>query len=262
MMGGDFIHAFQSEWLKKKRSLGSWLVVVGSLFTPVVVIVARLIHRDQLPKIYAADTFWTSLWRSSWESMAIFFLPMAAILATSLITQIEYRSNAWKQVHTLPISAATLFFSKLAVIVVLMVQFFALFDLGIYLSAVVPCLLSGKVPYPNGRLPVALFLADTLRYMVASFPIVAAQYLLSLRFSNFLLPIGFGFMAWVGAGAALSTRFAYLIPYGYSMLTYLRDDPRGKIAVPPFDIFWLAIAYAALFTIASYWLFVTKAQKG
>ena len=99
MMAGTLIYSFQSEWLKQRRSLGSWLVVVGALFTPVIVIVSRLIHHDKLPEVYAASNFWTSLWKNSWESMAVFFLPMAAILMTSLITQIEYRNNAWKQVQ-------------------------------------------------------------------------------------------------------------------------------------------------------------------
>ena len=31
----QFIHCFQAEWLKKKRSLASWLVVIGAFFTPV-----------------------------------------------------------------------------------------------------------------------------------------------------------------------------------------------------------------------------------
>jgi hypothetical protein len=258
----DFIHSFQSEWLKKKRSLGSWLIVVGSLFTPVIIIAARLAHHDKLPRLYASGTFWTSLWRSSWESMAIFFMPMAAILATSLITQIEFRNNAWKQVHTLPLSPATLFFSKLAVILVLMVQFFVLFDLGIYLSAVVPFLLLRNVPYPSAPLPLRSFLIDTGRYMIACLPIVAAQYLLSLRFKNFLVPVGMGFMTWVGALAALSWKFGYIVPYAYSMLTYLKDDPKGRTAVPAFQMHWLAIGYALLFTIGGYWLFVNKRQKG
>ena len=110
---GDYVRSFKSEWLKKKRSLGSWLVVVGSLFTPAIIVASRLIHHGKLPGLYVSSTFWTSLWKSAWESMAIFFLPMAAILVTSLITQIEYRSNAWKQVHALPLSTGVIFFSKL-----------------------------------------------------------------------------------------------------------------------------------------------------
>lgn len=261
-MGIDFVNAFQSEWLKKKRSLGSWLVVIGALFTPSIVIVVRLINHDKLEKLYSADGFWTLLWRSSWESMAIFFLPMIAILATSLMTQIEYKNNAWKQVHVLPLSRTTLFFAKLAVILLMVAQFFVLFNIGIYLSAVVPYWLVGGTPYPDAPIPLLRFSVQNGLYFVDCLPIIAAQYLLSLRFKSFLVPIGFGFLAWVGALAALSWKFGYIVPYAFSMLDYLKDDPAGRITVPMFDLHWLALGYFALFTFAGLWLFVAKAQKG
>jgi hypothetical protein len=258
----DFINAFQSEWLKKKRSLASWLVLIGAFFTPVIVIVARLVNHDKLQPLYSSEGFWTLLWRNSWESMAIFFLPMAAILATSLMTQIEFKNNAWKQVHVLPLSSTTLFFAKFAVILLMMVQFLVLFNVGIYLSAVVPYLLVSGTPYPNAPLPLRYFLTQNTLYFVDCLPIIAAQYLLSLRFNSFLVPIGFGFLGWVAALAALSWKLGYVVPYTYSMLNYLKDSPTGRTIVPPFDFHWLAIGNFVLFTIGGYWLFVTKAQKG
>src|SRR3954462_4987753 len=105
-----FLRSFQSEWLKTKRSLAFWMVVIGGFFPPAVIIVARLINYAKLPDIYSADNFWDLLWKNSWESMAIFFLPLGAILSTSLITQIEYKNNTWKQLHTLPLTLTTIFF--------------------------------------------------------------------------------------------------------------------------------------------------------
>src|SRR3569832_506064 len=154
----DVAHCFQSEWLKRKRSLGSWLIVVGALFTPVIVVAARLLRHNELPGVFAAANFWTSHWRSSWESMAIFFLPMGAVLTTSLIVQIEYRNNAWKQVHTLPLSPATVFFAKYAVILLMMLQFVLLFTVAEYVSAIVPAVLLVDVLYPAAHLPVRRFL--------------------------------------------------------------------------------------------------------
>jgi hypothetical protein len=75
----------------------------SAFFTPAIVTVARLVRCTQLPAAYGAESFWISPWTSSWESMAIFFPPMAAILATRLTTQIEFRNNAWRQVHVLPL---------------------------------------------------------------------------------------------------------------------------------------------------------------
>jgi len=258
----DFIHALQSEWLKRKRSLGAWLVIAGAFFTPTVVIVARLVRHSRLPALYNADAFWTLLWRSSWQSMAIFFLPVAAILATSLVTQIEYRNNAWKQVHALPLSSATIFFSKFAVIVLMMAQFVVLFDVGIYLSALIPYLLISGVPYPPGPLPLRLFFGQTALYFVDCLPIAAAQYLLSLRFKNFLVPIGAGFLMWIGALSALSWKSGFVIPYTYSMLDYLKDDPAGKAVIPDVNIHLVALAYFLLFTFGGYCLFLFKGEKG
>jgi hypothetical protein len=261
-MSVAFVYAFQGEWLKKKRSLASWLVIVGSFFTPALVIVARLVNHDRLQAIYAADHFWPQLWKASWESMAVFFLPMGAILATSLVTQIEFRSNSWKQVHVLPVSLATIFSAKLAVVILMMVQFFVLFNVAVYLSAVLPPILAGGVPFPKNPIPFARFLRDDLLYFAACLPIVAAQYLLSLRFKNFLVPVGVGFLTWVGALAALPWKFAFLIPYTYCTLHYLEGDPRGKAAIPAVDIHLMALGYFVLFIIAGFVLFATKREKG
>ena len=257
-----FVHSFQSEWLKKRRSLASWLVVVGGLFTPVIVIAARLVRHDKLPAIYAAAGFWNSLWKSSWESMAIFFLPMGAILATSLMTQIEFKNNAWKQVHALPLSLATVYFSKLAVILVMMAQFLVIFDLGIYLSAIVPYWLIGGVPYPGAPIPYPYFLSESAWFFCDCLPIVALQYLISLRFKNFLVPIGTGFVLWVGALSALPWKFGFLVPYSYCMIHYLEGQPAAKVAVPAVNIHAMAIGYFLVFTLVGYGLFATKTEKG
>jgi hypothetical protein len=179
------------------------------------VIVARLINYDKLAELYSAENFWTLLWKNSWESMAIFFLPLGAILSTSLIAQIEYKNNTWKQLHTLPLSYTTIFFAKLAVILVLMLQFFVLFNIGIYLAAVVPYLLVSGTPYPVQPLPWADFLRANALYYVDTLPIVALQYLIALRFKNFLVPVGLGFVFWVGSLAALTWQYGYFIPYTY-----------------------------------------------
>ncbi|MEO8574688.1 MAG: ABC transporter permease [Pyrinomonadaceae bacterium] len=257
-----FLNSFQSEWLKTKRSLAFWMVVIGGFFTPAIIIVARLINHAKVPELYSSESFWDMLWKNSWESMAIFFLPLGAILSTSLIAQIEYKNNTWKQLHTLPLSYTTIFFTKLAVILVLMLQFFVLFNIGIYLSAVVPYLLISGTPYPAQSFPYDHFLLENLLYFVDTLPIVALQYLIALRFKNFLVPVGLGFVFWVGALAALSWKFGYIIPYTYPMYNYLKAGVETKAAVPDFNIHILATGYFVAITAVSYVLYLTKKEKG
>lgn len=257
-----FIHAFHSEWLKRKRSFASTMVVAGSVFTPAIVLVVRLIHYRGLPALYAAGGFWPAMWRSCWESMAIFFLPLGAIMATSLVTQLEFKSNGWKQLHALPLSAAVIFLSKLAVIVVMLVQFLALFNLGIYVSAMLPALIVPGVPRPAGSFLALPLARENAMYFTGTLPIIAAQYLVSLRAHNALIPIGAGFLAWVGALAAVSSKMAIWWPYSYTIIHYLKDKPKGAAFAAHSELPWLAAGFFVLLTAASYVAFVTNRAKG
>ena len=261
-MSVAFVHAFQSEWLKRKRSFASSLVIAGSLFTPAIVVVVRLIHHRGLPALYAADSFWPNMWRACWESMSVFFLPLGAILATSLITQIEFKSNAWKQVHALPLSRTVIFLSKLGVILIMMIQFLLLFNAGIYVSGMLPYWIVPGVPNPKGSFWSLPLLRENALYFLECLPIIAAQYLMALRSNNALVPIGIGFMAWVGALAAVSSRFAIWWPYSYTIVHYVRDKPKGAHFAAYTELHWLALMIFVLLTMVSFGLFVTKDERG
>lgn len=202
------------------------------------------------------------VWRSCWESMAIFLLPLGAIMATSLITQIEFKGNAWKQIHTLPVSTAVIFLSKLAVILVLLIVSLLLFNAGIYVSAMIPSVLVPGVPYPKGSFLSLPLLQENSLYFVYCLPIVAAQYLMALRSNNVLVPIGIGFMAWVGALAAVSSKLAVWWPYSYTIIQYLRDKPKGTQFAAHYELPWLAVSAFVLLTVVSYGMFITKNQRG
>jgi lantibiotic transport system permease protein len=261
-MNNNFFHSFQSEWLKKKRSLASWIVIIGGFFTPVIIIIARLVQHNKLVSIYTDDNFWKSLWKNSWESMAIFLLPLGVVLSTSLITQIEYKNNTWKQLHTLPLKLTTIFFAKLSVILLMMLQFFLFFNIGIYLSALIPYLLVSGVPYPKTPIPFNFFLKENVLYFIDCLPIIALQYLLSLKFKNFLVSVGVGFVLWVGALASLSWKLGFIVPYTYCAFNYLKDSVGGKVAPPTMNIHYFAIFYFVIFTVVSYLFYITNKEKG
>jgi hypothetical protein len=261
-MTTDLPLVLRCEWLKRRRSFAGWLVVGGALFTPAIIIAIRLVNHAKLPALYATAAFWPSLWRSAWESMAMLLLPICAILATSLVTQIEYRNNAWKQVHVLPLHPALIYAAKLAVILVLIVQLLALFSVGIWLAATVPWLLVPGVPWAGDTLLPSFVFAENLRYFVDCLPIVAAQYAISLRTRQFLVPLGVGFVAWIGALGLLQWKYAFVFPYTYTMLDYLSTGPAGKVAMPAIGVQPFALGWFVLFAAVGYGLFATKAQKG
>src|SRR5687767_136086 len=85
--------------------------------------------------------------------MSFFMLPLGVILATGLITQIEFKNNTLKQLHACPQPSSIIYFAKLSVILVMLFQFFILFNIGIYLEGALPALFFRGIPYPDDPIP-------------------------------------------------------------------------------------------------------------
>lgn len=257
----NFIHSFQSEWLKKRRSLASWLVVVGAFFTPTIILLVRLKNNKSLPKINAAEDFWTKLWFTTWESMTILLLPMGIILAMALITQIEYKNNAWKQLHATPQGFSTIFFAKFTVVLVMIFEVFVLFNLGFFLSAYIPSIIFSDVPFPTAPIPFQLILETNAKFFVECLPILALQYLLSLQFKNFLVPVGAGFIIWALGIGMVTWQYSYFFPYMPVTIDFLVSSNSLKREIP-IDLQLLSTVYFVIITIVSYLLYITKKEKG
>jgi hypothetical protein len=237
------VSSFQAEWLKRKRSLASWLVLVGAFFTPAIILASRIKNHAALSALYVSEDFWRRSWMQAWESMEVFLLPIGIILATGLIAQIEYKNNTWKQLHTTPQGFTTIFAAKLLVVLLMLVEVFALFNVGVYLSAVIPALPFGGLPYPTAPIPFKEFWAGNVNFFVDCLPIVALQYLLSLQFRNFL-------------------EYSYLFPYNHGAINFLTASGHFAGRKLPVGIELLALGYAAAFTIAGWALYVTRGEKG
>jgi len=257
----NFIHCFQSEWLKKKRSLASWLIIIGGFFVPTALLIAHILYPARYIKATTSGHFWISVWNNSWNTMAIFMIPLGVVLLGSLLTQIEYKNNTWKQLHTAPQKLTTIFFAKLAMIIVMMLQFFILFNLGIYLSGVIPGLLINGASYPQEPIPYFTFLKQDIKYFVDCLPIIAGQFLLGLQFRNFLVSIAGGIGVWLAAVIALinSWKYSYVIPYIYSSLNFFRTVGQYKDTA---HIHYWALFYFVVFMVAGYLLYITKKEKG
>lgn len=258
----SFINSFQSEWIKKKRSLASWLVLVGALFTPLIVLLARIKNANKLSVLYTADDFWTKTWHQSWESMSILILPIGIILGTGLITQLEYKNNAWKQLHTTPQWFVTIFFAKFLVLLVMLVEAFVLFNIGLYLSAAIPSWLFSNLPYPTASIPYSFFLTENIKFFIDCLPVLALQYLISLQFKNFLVPLGVGFIIWILSISITSWGYSFIFPYSHAPLHFLISSGHRTNQDIPVNIHGVAIAYFVVFMIAGYVLYAMKREKG
>ena len=143
----------------------------------------------------------------------------------------------------------------------MLISYFVLFNIGIFLSAMIPYLVVPGVPYPRLNIPVGFFLKKDLLYLVDCLPIVALQYLLCLRYKNFLVPMGVGFLLWVGSLASLSWKYGSVVPYTYDMYTYLTSGVSSKAVIPDVNFHLIAVAYFIVITMTAYMLYLRKEEK-
>lgn len=247
-----FFKNLQAEWIKTKRSASNWLSLIGGFFIPIIMTIVffytdKTINDDGL-------FGWQKLYNNSWQNMAIFLLPMGMILAGSLITQIENKNNTWKQVHATPQSYTNIFFSKFTVIILMTVKFFIYFNIGILLSAIIPTIfLEGGLP--NQTYPYWDVLKLNGKVFIACMPILAFQYFLSLRFKNFIVPIGIGFVMLIGTMIGFAWKYIYFSPFSFTMYTVI---PKKTWFTPSV----YALISFVIITSISYFIYLRKRDKG
>jgi hypothetical protein len=248
-----FIYSIQSEWLKTKRSAASWLCLIGGFFIPTIYFFS-FIKNNQSINGYTLN-MWEQHFVQLWSYMAGLLLPMGVILASSLITQMEYKNNTWKQLHTTPQSYTSIFFSKFSVIILMTVKFFIFFNIGILLSGIIPCFLFDH-QFPKQGIPIMYFLKGNLKYFITCLPIIAIQYLISLKYKNFLIPIGAGLVGLIGTIISMSWKYIFISPYSFCP-SNLMSDKKELI-----NIYEVSFLYFIIIMVINYALYITKKEKG
>lgn len=257
----QYLLSVQSEWMKTRRTASTWLVIIGALFIPIVTIAIRLSRKEKLPALYLNQNFWQNHFYHHWQAMSFLLLPLGIILCVSLIAQLEYRNNTWKQLHTTPQSYTTIYFAKLTVILLMLLQFFMLFNLGMYFSALFPLLFAPNTHYPPQPIPLWDMVVGNGRFFVASLPIVAIQYLLSVRVKNFVVPLGAGIILLVASTFAISWKYGYSIPFTYTAYTYLQATATSNEFAMPVNIMAASCGTFIFFIVAGFTLYRQKKDK-
>ncbi|MFN6379106.1 MAG: ABC transporter permease, partial [Flavobacteriales bacterium] len=189
MKSSFLIRSIQSEWLKAKRSSSSWFVWVGALFVPFIITLIQTFYPNRFG-VSVLNPFWVRLFERTWEMTAILLLPMGIVIACSLICQIEFRNNTWKQVYATPQHVSTVFFAKYFVVLLMFFKWLIIFTVAFLVSAYLPSLLNGRMIFTDEAIPVKYILENAISFYISALPIIALQYLLSMRFRNFIVPIG------------------------------------------------------------------------
>jgi len=253
-----YFNSLLSEWQKTRKSAASWLVIIGALFIPALMIIIQTFYPEKFSPTAMGEEYWQQLFKHSWESMAILLLPVGVILATSLVTQLEFRNNTWKQVYATPQRFSTLFISKLSVVLIMMMEFFILNFIGLLLSAYLPGMWNGggMPAFP----PFEKLINYYVLFFVCSLPLLAFQFLIAMRFKNFLVSVGVGLAMVVASIFAFSWKYGYQFPFAHIGMVYSKIA--GQNRVPEgIEITYLSLIWFAGLTGLHFILYLAQKER-
>ncbi|MDB5196122.1 MAG: hypothetical protein JWP88_492, partial [Flaviaesturariibacter sp.] len=224
----SFVTSLQSEILKTKRTASFWLTVIGAAFIPVILFLSYMSKPEKIiPRLHFAP--WPLHFAQGWQPLSSFLLPMYIIIVCALIVQIEFKNNAWKQVFASPQTTAQVYFSKFVTVHLMVLFCYLLFNLFMIAVALGANLVHSKYEFLHSKIDWAGILRLNARTYVSILGISAIQFWLSLRFKNFIAPMGIGLALLISSLISIGFQWeeVYLLPYAHPMLT-LQSIMKGK----------------------------------
>ncbi|MBO9563011.1 MAG: ABC transporter permease [Niastella sp.] len=253
-----FIINTKAELWKCRKTAAYWITLIAGIFIPLVMWLMMTIDAKEFVRDFGNDA-WQTLMRACWQPTAAFLMPMYVILVTSLVVQIEYRNNTWKQVYASPRSYADIFFSKFLVIHGLILTALLLFNLSILVAGYGANAIHGTYKFFDTAVPWTDMLTVTGKMYTAVLAMTAIQYWISLRFKNFIAPIGIGLALLITGIMIVQWKHVVYYPYAYTLLTYFKNLNKGNAVLVHLNYSWI---WFVGITLLAFWDTVKRKERG
>lgn len=244
----NLILSFRSEILKTKRTSIWYMAIVTALIAPIYSFLNssapyRLAQIKNDPWNFHFMGFGGLL-------LNMMILPAFLILVCTLLSQLEYRNNTWKQIYISPQPLKNVFVSKYLIVQLLLLGVILLSCLLMFGSLYAVDSFKENLNLSRHHLNWEMFLIFWGRIYVTVLAISALQFWLGLRFKNFIVPIVIGICLWI-AGAMMMEEHQWKhddkYPYIYPMRNNFPKNPSERTT-----ILWGSVIYTVIFLTAGY----------
>ena len=238
----------RSELLKARRTAALYLTGVVAALLPLVYLFDYATDDSDAGPLKADP--WHLFFLEGWKGINFVIGTLFTILLCTLLAQIEFRNNTWKQVLASPVPASGVFFSKFLSVQLLLAGFLVVYNTLMIGTGVALHFLSPALPFLDHPFHVQDWLAMNGKTYLAVLPISVVQFWLSLRFRNFIVPIGIGLGLWLAATMAVFEFHGsglHLFPYTYPILSMV---PKFKDQLPLVQA--SSVVYTALFLLLAF----------
>lgn len=252
----------RSEFYKSRKTLAFWASILLPLLICGLVAFAFISNQHRILKLhYPPEALWLTFSSFALGPMGTLILPFYVIFMAFSVNNIEHKNDTWKSLFAQPLNRLSVYSAKYLYAVVLI--FISLF-LFAFLTYAFGNLVNLVVPdYKfNGYNPMGLLSKIYLKLFLSSLGMLSLQFILSLIWSDFLKPMGIGFVGIIIGIITVSKgwEYSYFIPYSHPMLAMTSSK-----SPEAFDIFsqgvLYSLVYAAVFFTLGYFIVAKKSIK-
>ncbi|MEO5909700.1 MAG: ABC transporter permease [Pelobium sp.] len=260
-----FFLSLRSEYFKSRNTLSFWGAIILPTALCFLVFLGFYLKTEDIVSRFKGvpangNLIWSQYIGAIMGPMGTLLLPVYLIFMTYSVNSIEHKAETWKSLFSLPIPKTTVYFSKalytLLLVLISMVLFVSLsLGLGLLLGKLSPQL--NMMDADVSKISKDL-LQVYVKLYIASFGIIAVQFLFSLIWQDFMKPMGLGFVLLVASLIAFQWEYSYLSPFALP----IRSIMEGKKELVFFTKeLWISLAYAAGFFTLGYFIVTKRSVK-
>ena len=204
--------ALRAEIIKIKNTLGLWSALIFPLFIVFMNFMIFLSRPQMLAT--AKGNLWIHYTNNSMMMWSILFMPLFIGIITFYINFNEHKNNVWRHVYSLPIPKISVYTAKYLISILIVAATMVFFYFINYLSMKMLAAFRPEIPF--GRYVITSILPlSFLKVMLASIGIISIQFVVSIIFQNFVLPLGFSVLATLTSAFLLRWENIVYYPYAY-----------------------------------------------
>ncbi|TCD17491.1 ABC transporter permease [Pedobacter psychrodurus] len=256
-----------SEFYKSRKTLAFWAAILLPLIICGLITFGFYSGSEKILKFhYPPMVLWAQYCGAALGVMGLLIMPFYVIFMAFSVNNIEHKNDTWKMLFAQPLNKFSIYAAKYLYAVLLIFICLFLFAtltyaFGHLLQIVVP-----KYNF-NQYNPSNILITSYFKLFLSSLGILSLQFILSLLWSDFLKPMGIGFVGTIMGiiTANVGWKYAYLIPY--SLPTLALRITKVKKGTDPLDFpiftqeIWTSLIYASALFIIGYFIVTKKSIK-
>lgn len=256
-----------SEFYKSRKTLAFWAAILLPVIICTLVSFGFYTSANKILAFkFSGVMLWARYSSATLNVMGILIMPFYVIFMAFSVNNIEHKNDTWKTLFAHPLNKFSIYAAKYLYAVLLIFICMLLFAVltigfGYALQALIP-----KYTF-NQYNPTTFLLNSYAKLFLSSLGILSLQFILSLIWSDFLKPMGVGFVGTIMGivTASLNWQYAYLIPYSLPALALQITKVKKGGDPLAFEVFtreiYTSLIFAAVFFIIGYFIVSKKSIK-